>query len=117
MENMLTYHDIHHPSSTYLIEETKQYVMNEARANINTLANDLQVTLTIKDYNPNTTSRLDVDLIIADLEDTNRPPTTEEENDNVLYASEITTNTTIFAPLLAAIVSISHALTSGFAET
>ncbi|CDY28910.1 BnaA02g25660D [Brassica napus] len=54
--------------------------MNEARATINTLANDLQVTLTIKDYNPNATSRLDVDLIITDLEGTNRPPTTEEEN-------------------------------------
>ncbi|WZY73002.1 hypothetical protein YC2023_005242 [Brassica napus] len=81
MEDMLTYHDIHHPNSTYLIEETKQYVMNEARANINTLANDLQVTLTIKDYNSNATSRLDVDLIITDLEGTNRPPTIEEEND------------------------------------
>ncbi|KAH0928274.1 hypothetical protein HID58_014001 [Brassica napus] len=81
MEDMLTYHDIHHPNLTYLIEETKQYVINEARANINTLANDLQVTLTIKDYNPNATSRLDVDLIITDLEGTNRPPTTEEEND------------------------------------
>nr|VDD36972.1 unnamed protein product [Brassica oleracea] len=67
MEDMLTCHDIDHPNSTYLIEETKQYVMNEARANINTFANDLQVTLTIKDYNPNATSRLDVDLIITDL--------------------------------------------------
>ena len=55
--------------------------MNEARANINTLANDLQVTLTIKDYNPNATSRLDVDMIITDLEGTNRPPTTEEVDD------------------------------------
>nr|VDD53630.1 unnamed protein product [Brassica oleracea] len=55
--------------------------MNEARANINTLANDLQVTLTIKNYNPNATSRLDVDLIITDLEGTNRPPTMEEVND------------------------------------
>ncbi|KAF3528558.1 hypothetical protein DY000_02042450 [Brassica cretica] len=81
MEDMLTYHDIPHPNSTYLIEETRQYVMNEARASINTLANDLQVTVTIKDYNPNGTSRLDVDLIITDLEDTNRPPTTEEENE------------------------------------
>ena len=41
MEDMLTYHDIHHPNSRYLIEETKQYLMNEARANINTFANDL----------------------------------------------------------------------------
>jgi len=72
MEDMLTCHDIDHPNSTYLIEETKQYVMNEARANINTFANDLQVTLTIKDYNPNATSRLDVDLIITDFEWCNR---------------------------------------------
>ncbi|KAG2270199.1 hypothetical protein Bca52824_064754 [Brassica carinata] len=81
MEYMLTYHDIHYLDSTFLIEETIQYVMNEVRDGINILANDLQVTLTIKDYNQNATSRLDVDLIITDLEGTNRPPTTEEEND------------------------------------
>ena len=78
---MLTYHDIHYLDSTFLIEETIQYVMNEVRDGSNILANDLQVTLTIKDYNQNVTSRLDVDLIITDLEGTNRPPTTEEEND------------------------------------
>ncbi|KAF2542026.1 hypothetical protein F2Q68_00031675 [Brassica cretica] len=76
---MLTYHDIHYLDSTFLIEETIQYVMNGDGRNI--LANDLQVTLIIKDYNQNATSRLDVDLIITDLEGSNRPPTTEEEND------------------------------------
>ena len=55
--------------------------MNEVRDDNNILANDLQVILTIKDYNQNATSRLDVDLIITDLEGTNRLPTTEEEND------------------------------------
>ena len=55
--------------------------MNEVRDDNNILANDLQVTLTIKDYNQNATSRLDIDLIITDLEGTNRSPTTEEEND------------------------------------
>ncbi|CAG7884957.1 unnamed protein product [Brassica rapa] len=84
MEDMLTYHDIYHPNSTYLIEETKEYVMNEVRANFNPFTNDLQVTLTIKDYNPNATSRLDVDLIITDLESTNRPPTMEEENETCI---------------------------------
>ncbi|KAG5410929.1 hypothetical protein IGI04_007248 [Brassica rapa subsp. trilocularis] len=63
------------------IQETTQYVMNEVRDNINILANDLQVTLIIKDYNQNATSRLDIDLIITDLEGPNRPPTIEEEND------------------------------------
>ena len=81
MEYMLTYHDIHYLDSTFLIEETIQYVMNEVKDGSNILANDLQVTLNIKDYNQNATSRLDVDLIITDLEGTNRPPTTEEEND------------------------------------
>ncbi|KAL0733683.1 hypothetical protein Bca4012_009893 [Brassica carinata] len=56
MEYMLIYHDIHHPDSTYLIEKTTQYVMNEVRGDKNILANDLQVTLTIKDYNQYTTS-------------------------------------------------------------
>ena len=55
--------------------------MNGVRDDINILANDLQVTLIIKNYNQNATSRLDVDLIITDLEGTNKPPTTEEEND------------------------------------
>lgn len=55
--------------------------MNEVRDDHNILANDLQVTLTIKDYNQNATSRLDVDFIITDLESTNRLPTIEERND------------------------------------
>ncbi|KAG2276498.1 hypothetical protein Bca4012_043275 [Brassica carinata] len=42
--------------------------MNGVRDDINILANDLQVTLIIKNYNQNATSRLDVDLIITDLE-------------------------------------------------
>lgn len=58
MKFMLTYHDIHHPNSTYFIEKTTQYVMNEIRDYKNILANDLQVSLTIIDYNPNATSRL-----------------------------------------------------------
>ena len=78
MEYILTYHDIHYLDSTFLIEETIEYVMNEVRDVRNILVNDLQVT---KDYNQNATSRLDVDLIITDLEGSNRPPTTEKEND------------------------------------
>lgn len=81
MEYMLIYHEIYHLHSTYLIEKTTEYVMNEVRYENNILANDLQVTLTIKDFNQNATSRLDVNLIITDLESTNRPPTTEEKYD------------------------------------
>ncbi|WZZ07943.1 hypothetical protein YC2023_093864 [Brassica napus] len=81
MEFMLTYHEIHHPDSTFLIQETNPFVMNLLREKDNILANDLQVTLTIRDYNQNATVRLDVDLIITDQEGTNRPPTTKEEND------------------------------------
>ena len=47
----------------------------------NNITDDLQVTLTITYYNQTATTRLDVDLIITDSEATNRPPTTEEEND------------------------------------
>ena len=90
--------------------------MNEVRDDINILANDLQVTLTIKDYNQNTTSRLDVDVIITDLEETNRPPTTEEKTIYALYASEITTMEKIFALLLAAIFFILLALINGFVQ-
>ncbi|WZY72377.1 hypothetical protein YC2023_004617 [Brassica napus] len=81
MKFMLTYNRIHHPGSTLLIQETTEYVMNKLPNGYNTITNDLQVTLTIWDYNQNATARLDVDLIITDLEETNRPPTTEEEND------------------------------------
>lgn len=80
MEFMLTYHDLHHHDSTFLIQETNQYVVNLLRENHNIIAQYLQVTLSIKDYNQNATARLDVDLIITDLEGTNRPPTTKEEN-------------------------------------
>ena len=46
MEYKLTYHDIHYPDSTFLIEETIQYVKkevrnNEVRDDINILANDI----------------------------------------------------------------------------
>lgn len=40
---------------------------------------DLHFTLTIKDYNQNATAKLDVNLIITDLEEINRSPTTEEK--------------------------------------
>ena len=42
----------------------------------------------MKNYNQNATSRLDVDLIITDLEGTNRPPTTEDENDICIVCYE-----------------------------
>ena len=42
----------------------------------NNITDDLQVTLTITDYNQNATAQLNVDLIITDLKGTNRPPTT-----------------------------------------
>ena len=60
---MLTYHDIHHPDSTFLIDETIPYVMNEVKDDINILGNDLQVTLTIKDYNQNATLKKKILLI------------------------------------------------------
>ncbi|KAL0694133.1 hypothetical protein Bca4012_061313 [Brassica carinata] len=119
MEYMLTYHDIHHPDSTYLIEKTTQYVMNKVRDDNNILANDLQATLTIKDYNQNATSRLDVDLSITDLEDTNRLPTNKRKPIYALYALyalEITTMETIFALLLAAIIYILLALINNFMQ-
>lgn len=55
--------------------------MNEVRDDNNILVNDFQVTLTITQYNKNATLRLDVDLIITDLESTSRPPTMEETNE------------------------------------
>ncbi|KAG2308658.1 hypothetical protein Bca52824_028406 [Brassica carinata] len=73
LDFMLSYHDIHHPDSTFLIEETNQYVMNLMRGNHNIISQHLQVTLAIRDYNLNATARLDVDLIIMDLEVTRQP--------------------------------------------
>ncbi|KAL0853796.1 hypothetical protein Bca101_058948 [Brassica carinata] len=70
---MLSYHDIHHPDSTFLIEVTNQYMMNLMRENHNIISQHLQVTLAIRDYNLNATARLDVDLIITDLEVTRQP--------------------------------------------
>lgn len=37
----------------------------------------------ITDYNQNTIARFEVGFIITDLEATNKPPTTEEENDTL----------------------------------
>ncbi|KAG2328903.1 hypothetical protein Bca52824_000083 [Brassica carinata] len=67
MEFMLAYHDINHPNSTYFIEKQPN-VMNEVRDDHNILANDLQVTLTIKDYNQAQHQDFGVDFIITDLE-------------------------------------------------
>ena len=58
MEFMLKYHHIHHPESTLIIQETTEYVMNKLPNGYNTITNDLQVTLTIWDYNQNATARL-----------------------------------------------------------
>ena len=75
------------------------------------------MTLTITDYNQNTTARFDVNLIITDLQGINRPPTIEEENDTARYALKITQMEPIYALLLAAIVYISVALINGFVQT
>ncbi|WZZ86588.1 hypothetical protein YC2023_115167 [Brassica napus] len=83
MEFMLTYNDIHHLDLTFIIQETNQFVMNLLRENNNMIANDLQVTLNIKDYYQNAIVRLDVDLIITYLKGINRPPTKEEEKDSL----------------------------------
>lgn len=76
MEFMLTYHHIHHPDSTLLIQETNQYVMKVLTNMDNNTTDDLQFTLTIKGYSQNATAKLDVDPIITDLEEINRLPTT-----------------------------------------
>ena len=69
--------------------------MNKLPNGYNTISNDLQVTLTIWDYNQNATARLNVDLIIIDLEETNKPPTTKEKKTiYALYALKITTTET-----------------------
>lgn len=89
-------------------------MMNEERDDNNILANDLQVSVTIIDYNPNATSRLDVDLTITDLESTNRPPTIEEINNICIVCFRDYNDGTIFALLLAAVIFILIALISDF---
>ncbi|KAF8047245.1 hypothetical protein N665_3133s0001, partial [Sinapis alba] len=81
MEFMLTYHEIEHRDSTMLIQKTAQYVMELFTTENTSIYDDLQVTLRITDYNENAYARLDVDLIIADIEDTNRLPNSEEEDE------------------------------------
>ncbi|RID62503.1 hypothetical protein BRARA_E01572 [Brassica rapa] len=63
-----------------IIHDTSQYVMNELLASKNNRTGDLDITISITDYNPTATERLDVDLIITNLEGTIRLPTAEEEN-------------------------------------
>ncbi|KAG5406131.1 hypothetical protein IGI04_012250 [Brassica rapa subsp. trilocularis] len=75
---MLSYHAIKHLDSALLIYHTVQYARNVFPTNMNY---DLQITVTITDNNPYATARLDVDLIITNLEGTNRPPTVGEESD------------------------------------
>ncbi|KAF8118638.1 hypothetical protein N665_0003s0013, partial [Sinapis alba] len=84
MEFLLTYHEIKHPDSTMLIQKTAHCVMELFTTENTSINNDLQVTIRITDYNENVSARLDVDLIITDLEETNRPPTTEEENETCI---------------------------------
>ena len=78
MKFMLIYHEIEHPDSTLLIQETTQYMMNLQTTEDRNITDDLQVTITITDYHQNAIARLDVDLTVTDLEGTNRPPTTEK---------------------------------------
>ena len=79
MKFMLTYHEIEQRDSTLLIQETTQYVMKLLTDKENNVTDDLQVTLTITNYNQNVTARHDVNLIIIDLDTTNRPPTTKKK--------------------------------------
>ncbi|KAG2307690.1 hypothetical protein Bca52824_027438 [Brassica carinata] len=90
--------------------------MNEIRDDNKILANDLQVTLTIKDYNVNATSTLGGDLIITDLESTNRPPTTEEINNICIVCFEDYSNGNHICSLTCGHNFILIALISGFVQ-
>lgn len=57
------------------IQEIIQYKVKLLSAEDNNITDKLQVILIITDYNLNATARLDVNLIIIDLETTNRHPT------------------------------------------
>ncbi|KAF8081782.1 hypothetical protein N665_0867s0004 [Sinapis alba] len=80
MEFLLPYHEIEHLDSTMLIQKASQYVMELFTTENANIYDDLQVTLRITNYNENASARLDVDLIITDIEETNRLPNSEEEN-------------------------------------
>ena len=85
MEFMLTYHENEQCDSTMVIQETTQYVMKLLTDEENNVTDDLQVTLTITDYNQNATARPDVNLIITDLDATNRPPTTKKKRKRYMH--------------------------------
>ena len=99
MEFMLTYHENEQCDSTMVIQETTQYVMKLLTDEENNVTDDLQVTLTITDYNQNATAQLNADLIITDLEGTNRPTTTEKENNTCTVCFENYNNGTYLCPL------------------
>ncbi|KAL0693352.1 hypothetical protein Bca4012_060532 [Brassica carinata] len=62
----------------FSVYQTLDEITNSQKNNI---TDDLDVILTITNYNQNATAKLDVELVITNLEGTNRPPTTEGEND------------------------------------
>ena len=78
---MLSYHDINHLDSALLIHHTAQYVRNVFPTNMNY---GLQITVTITDNKPYASARIDVDLIITDLEGTKKLPTMGEESDTCI---------------------------------
>ncbi|KAF8109828.1 hypothetical protein N665_0090s0011 [Sinapis alba] len=81
MEFLLPYHEIEHPDSTMLIQKASQYMMELFTTENTSIYDDLEVTLRITNYNENASARLDIDLIITDIEETNRLPNSEEENE------------------------------------
>ncbi|CAH8285161.1 unnamed protein product [Eruca vesicaria subsp. sativa] len=85
---MLGYHQIKHEDSTMLIHEISEYTMKIITTNILETNYHFQVNLTLTDNNPEETVRLDVDLILTDLEGTTRPLHTEECNDTCTVCFE-----------------------------
>ncbi|CAH8354885.1 unnamed protein product [Eruca vesicaria subsp. sativa] len=67
---MLAYHQIKPEDSTMLIHKTSEYVMKILTTSVVDINSDNEITLTIMDNNPDAAARLDVDLIITDLQGT-----------------------------------------------
>ncbi|KAF8068112.1 hypothetical protein N665_1151s0007 [Sinapis alba] len=81
MEYMLTYHEINIEASTRFIDITSHKVSDIISSLTNYEGTHLRIILYLKDFNPQATHRLDVDVATIDLRNAMRQPTREEENE------------------------------------
>uniref|UniRef100_A0A1J3ICE2 Uncharacterized protein n=2 Tax=Noccaea caerulescens TaxID=107243 RepID=A0A1J3ICE2_NOCCA len=82
IEFLLIYHQIHENDATRVARRFNDFVTAVMVSTEHGRGTQMDMHFTVTDFNSQATNRLDVDLLIANLQTSNRVPTLDEQNED-----------------------------------